>query len=439
MEKLLKLALGRAEQAEVYVRTESSQSARFTNGVLKGISGSDTIGVQLRVIVDGRLGVATATSFEDREDLVKRAIESTRYGEPVKFRFPNAPAPNVKSFDPKVAEMSQEELVARGESVISRLSKLLPGVSIDGGIGNSVKTVKILNSSGFSGEYSATGFSLGVYTKSDKGFGQTGDWDESGKVFDFDDARIEEIAAKHRAADNRVTVPTGKYTVVFTPMAMWSLLLRLVAGVSGDAIAKSTSPIKEKLGEKIFDSRITVLDDPLMEYGLRSCAFDDEGVASRTKAIVENGVLKSFMFDLATAAEAGFEPTGNGFKRALFADDVEVKVSPQPTNFVLKPGDLSTEEIIRDIKEGIVVDSVMGGHTGNIVAGEFSLNIGSGFLVKDGKLVGKVMDAMVAGNIYDVFNQVLAIGSESRATRAVFYGMGYSPAVSFKDLVVACK
>jgi PmbA protein len=157
---------------------------------------------------------------------------------------------------------------------------------------------------------------------------------------------------------------------------------------------------------------------------------------TKSTSIIENGVLKSFLNSVATVEKVEGPVTGNSQKKTMFSNEIEDQPAIDSTNFMVHPGEMTDEEIIGSVDYGIYVDSVMGTHTGNIPAGEYSLNVGVGYLIKEGKLVGKVVDSMVSGNIYEDLFKVKAIGQKQELMNVVFYPMGYSPMVKFDDINV---
>jgi PmbA protein len=217
---------------------------------------------------------------------------------------------------------------------------------------------------------------------------------------------------------------------------MGSLMTRLLAGVNGGNIIKGVSPLEGKIGQKILPDNITIRDNGRMDYGKGSCPFDDEGCPTNNTVLVENGVLKNYLVGVSEGEKLNMKSTGNSFKRTMYSKDIEDAPSIDSTNFLIEGNNISDEELISGIEKGIYIDFVMGTHTGNIVAGEYSLNIGIGYLIENGKITGKVMDAMVAGNIYEDLMKIQAIGTRTEAMSVVFYTMGYSPAVLIKDLSV---
>jgi len=209
------------------------------------------------------------------------------------------------------------------------------------------------------------------------------------------------------------------YPVVFENKAFASLLGCFGSMFSGEAVVKKLCLLDGKIGEKVFGDNITLTDDPLLEKSPYSTPFDDEGVATSNKNIVENGVLKTYLHSLKTAAMLGAEPTGNGFKGGSGA------ISTRAANLCLKSGDKNLDEILATIDDGIFITDMMGQHAGvNAESGAFNLQ-SSGFRIRDGKLAEPVTLIVVSGNIVDLLNNVVEIGTDFEVSRLVACGSVY--------------
>jgi PmbA protein len=212
--------------------------------------------------------------------------------------------------------------------------------------------------------------------------------------------------------------------VVFRPQATCSLLYPLLVGASHDSLAKDITPLQDKVGKKVFSELVTITDDPTIHYGRRSFPSDDEGVHTTRKVIVERGVFKNFIFDPDSAARTGRKSTGHGFKEEMFAAGIEVPPNPRFTSLIKTPGEGNFDYWISEMKEGIIVGDLLGFHSGNLTQGEFSMNVGVGFYVNKGNIRGRVIDAMVAGNIYEDF-----LNTSSLSSRLGYNYLAYTPEI----------
>jgi PmbA protein len=193
-------------------------------------------------------------------------------------------------------------------------------------------------------------------------------------------------------------VSTRKVPVVFDSHIAGSIVGHLVSAINGAAIARKTSFLKDKLGERIFAPGIDIIDDPLRPRGLRSRPFDAEGVAGRRMALVEDGVLKTWLLDSATARELGLVTTGHAQRSASSTP------SPGATNLHLKPGSRSPEDLIKDIDEGFYVTDLIG-MGANMVTGDYSRGA-AGFWIEKGQRTYPVSEVTIAGHLADIFRTV---------------------------------
>ncbi len=188
--------------------------------------------------------------------------------------------------------------------------------------------------------------------------------------------------------------------IVFDQRVARSLVGHLIGAITGPSIARGTSFLKDKLGQRIFPASITIVDDPHRRRGLRSKPFDGEGIANRRRAIVENGVLTTWLLDLRSARQLGLATTGHA------ARGTSSPPSPAPTNLWLEPGAVTKQELIGDIDKGFYVNELMGMGV-NGVTGDYSRGA-AGFCIENGELAFPVSEVTIAGNLKDMYQQLTA-------------------------------
>jgi len=226
------------------------------------------------------------------------------------------------------------------------------------------------------------------------------------------------------------SIPSGKYKTLIYNEAMVSLLGTFAGIFDADAAQKGLSLLKGKEGEKIASDIVTFVDNPLLENGLSSTPFDDEGVATFKKEIISKGKLITLFHNLKTAYKAGIKTTGNGFKGSYASP-----VSIAPTNFYIEKGDKSLEELIEYIGEGLMVVEFAGLHSGaNPITGDFSL-AAKGFYIEAGKKSYPVEQITVAGNYFELLKIIEEIGNDLKFPMS---SIG-SPSLVVKELMVAGK
>lgn len=224
------------------------------------------------------------------------------------------------------------------------------------------------------------------------------------------------------------SVKSGNYKTIIYNEAMVSLLETFAGIFSADAAQKGLSLLKDKEGEIIASDVVTIIDDPLLDDGLASTPFDDEGVATYTKELISNGKLNTLLHNLKTANKAGVKSTGNGFKSS-YSSSVSISAS----NLYLKKGNKSLEELMKEIDEGIMITDLAGLHSGaNSVSGDFSL-AAKGFYIKDGKKSFPVEQITVAGNYFELLKNIAEVGNDLTFPMS---SVG-SPSVIVKGLYIA--
>jgi len=411
MENILARAEKVAEEAEVFMVSSEETSVQFEANRLKHLQTKQATSVALRVIKQGRTGYATTTEMDDGQELVNSAVETARFGMPAKFQFPGLISyPRIEVFDTAVESVSIEEMVGLGEEMVSAVTGNTPGIICEAGITRVVISVRILNSSGGQAEYRKSVFGLGIegslINDTDMLFVGEGASSchpllESGEV-------TEVVLRQLELARNRASISSRSLPVIFTPDGVASaLLMPLMAAFNGKTVLEGASPIGNKAGQKVFDEKLSLWDDSTISYRPSSRLCDDEGIPGQRTSLIEGGVVAKFLYDLQTAALANTRSTGNGSRgRGLPA--------PSASAFVITPGDTAFEEMVRDMKEGLVVEQLMGAGQGNVLGGDFSGNVLLGYKVENGEITGRVKDTMVSGNIYQALKTVVAVGSEAK-------------------------
>lgn len=428
LEQILKLATQRADAAEVYFLSSQDTPIEFENNRLKSLQTKALRGVALRVICNGRLGFVSSTDLTRLEDLVDAAIQTAEIGDTAEFEFAKdvhltTPASN---FIPP----STQELVEIGENFIQQVLAYNSDILVEVGFHVRSGNVKIATSNDVYTERSSNiiSASLGGNLVRGEDFLQAYSYDVARDgVPDFDRI-LAEVLQKYRWAEKPASISSGSFPVLFTPRAASSAIARLFDTIlSGETIVQKSSPLVDKIGETLFDQRLTLFEDPT--FGPSACPFDDEGTPTRRKAFIEEGTVKGFYWDRRWGARAGLESTGNGFRGGLS------KPSPDMVNLCINPGKTPLSELISSMKSGLIVDQVLGAGQSNQLAGEFSVNLDLGYKVENGEIVGRVKNTMVAGNIFEAFKNLVDFSDRSEWVG----GGAYLPNMLFAQLGVASR
>jgi PmbA protein len=429
MEEILDLARQVAEEAEVFWITSEETPVHFQANHLKAIQSKGSTGVSLRIIKNGRLGYAAASGQVDAQRLVDAAVETAPFGLPAAFDFPSASHfPEVKIVDPEVESVTIAEMIDLGQKLIDPLLQSTPALQCDAGVSKEVASIQILNSRGGHAQYRKTTFGLGVggtlIRDTDMLF--VGDGQESCHPLRNVQTITGTVLNQLELARHLAAVPSRQLPVIFTPEGVASAFIpSLAASFNGKTVLQGASPVGKRLGETVFDAKFSVFDDPGIDYAPNSRPCDDEGVPSQRTPLIENGVVRNFLYDLQTAGQAKTKSTGSGSRGrgGLLA--------PSASAFVISPGEAAFAEMVQDIQEGLLIEQLMGAEQGNILGGDFSGNVLLGFKIENGKIVGRVKNTMVSGNVYLVLKNIVALGREAKWVGGGIYTPHiYCPALS---------
>lgn len=430
VDRLLELAARQADAAEVCLEESESRPVQFENNELKYIHTKNRRALSLRLIAAGRLGFASTTDFSRPERLVAQAIESARFGQEARFQFPRAAdLPDVAVHDPRVAAFPIERAVELGRDAIGQVLAAYPDVLCSVEIAKWVGRSRLANTRGLDAEHGSTGFDCDLTVlrvRPDGSMLWVGEGDSSrALVHDF--ARyVPKVVSDIRQAETEADAPPGPCPVLFTAKAAGLLLQIVETALNGKLVQKGASPLVGRLGEPIVDPRITLADDATRDHGDSSAPHDGDGVPSRRTVLIDQGVLRSYLFDLQTAGMMDAETTANAVRG--FAS----MPRPGATNLVVEPGADRFADLLAGIERGLLIDDVLGGGQSNVLAGEFSVNVGLGFLIERGQLRGRVKDTMVAGNVFEIFNRIRGIADKQET-----HGSIVAPAICFDAVHVA--
>lgn len=421
-----------AEQVEVLNLQNEKTTVEYEANQLKTCTVAETKGTAVRVIRNGQLGFSASTDETAATKLAANALESAAYGDPAPFSFADpAPGPAVRTFDSAVADLPIARLVEIGKEILDLILPVEPNARCNVSLERSLVTANIRNQKGLDVSFKTSPLALGLEINRVEGDDVLILYDQLGTSVWEDDylAFARRLVEKLTMARNITTIKPRKMPVLFAPTGTLALMLPLSEGLNGKSVYKGTSPIKDKVGEKLFDEKITFIDDGTIDGKFASASFDDEGVPHRRNVLVDKGVLKGFVYDLKTAAQSGVESTGNGSRQLFYPPD------PAFTNMVIQPGETPLRDMLAEMDEGIIVEDVLGIGQGNIISGAFSNPLALAYKVVKGEIVGRVKDLSIAGNIYDLLKNVAAVSHEAQWVYSTFY----APYILMPEMNVAGK
>lgn len=430
MEHLLAKAKKVAEQAEVFIVSSRETPIRFEANRLKQIQGKENTSVALRIIKKGKVGLAAASGLDDMETLIDMAVETSQFGAAVEFQFPSPiHCLQIDIFDPEVENMTAEKMIDMGEELIAKVREHAPEILCDVEVIKRISSTRIINSRGGEAKYDKSFFSLGLegILVEDTDMLFVGDDESSCHSPSGIDIVADRIIRQLELAKNKANVSTRLLPVIFTPHGVaGALLTQLALAFNGKTVLEGISPLKNRLLTQAFDKNLNLWDDATIAYGVRSRPCDDEGVSSQRVSLIKDGVVSGFLYDLQTAALVGTNSTGNGKRTSS-----DLQIQPAISSLVIDEGSSSFQAMVEGMKEGLIVEQLIGSGQGDILSGDFSGNVLLGYKVENGQIVGRVKDTMISGNVYQVLKEPISVGDEARWVGGILHSPYlYCPCIS---------
>ncbi|MBW4645204.1 MAG: TldD/PmbA family protein [Goleter apudmare HA4340-LM2] len=423
-EQLLELALkSGAEAAEVYQSRSLSRPVFFEANRLKQLETSQSEGTVLRLWRNGRPGLTVAYGAVEPPAMVERSLALSQLNQPEAVDL-------VSNFQPSYPDLGSsvpiEVLVNWGKEAIALVKDAYPDVLCSGDWECDVENTRLVNTQGLDCHYNDTTLSCYMSAEWVRG-------DDFLSVSDGQTQRDElqpeklaqQILQRLLWARENVLPPSGPVPILFTSKAADMLWGTVQGALNGKRVLEKASPWAERLGKLVVDPRLTLYQDP--DAGPYSCPFDDEGSPTTGLVFIQNGILEHFYCDRTTGSQLGISSTGNGFRPSLGSYP-----TPGVFNFLVKPSSASLEDLIHQMDHGLIVDQMLGG--GNGISGDFSINIDLGYRVHNGKVIGRVKDTMVAGNIYSALKQLVTLGGD-----ADWNGSCYTPSLIVEGLSITSR
>ncbi|MEM2098673.1 MAG: TldD/PmbA family protein [Candidatus Bathyarchaeia archaeon] len=421
-EKAVGIALVKgADNAEAYVYSAQGTSVGIERGQITKSSRAIDQGLGIRLTVHKAVGFAytnTVNNLLAVEKVVENALSAARASKPdaawvdlpEKSSFPNVQG----TFDRRVAEMPPTELVYLASTMLDVAvrvdNRVLP---VEGGAAASCIANAIANSNGVSGFDHGTIVECSLACVAKEGSKLTPVCFEfnAERSFDVDAHWIgAEVARLAVSALNTKRIETKNTKIILTQFALQELLYyTLMNAVKADNIQRGQSALKDKLGEQVASENVTIYDDGLFPGGLCTAMFDGEGVPHQKTLVVEKGFLRGFLYDNYTAKKEGKLSTGNA-ARAGYLSTPSIEV----TNFHMMPGDVSAEDLLNEVDDGLLIYYLQGAHSSNPVSGDFSVVATPAWKIRKGEIVHCSRSVMIAGNIFEVLKNIGVIASNER-------------------------
>lgn len=400
-----------ADAAEAVGAERNAMSVTVRLGELEEVEREEARDLGLRVFVGKRQATVSGSDIspEARAKLVERAVAMAKLAPEDPYAgladpelLARGPLPELDLYDP--TEPSPETMEARARAAEDAARAVEKVTNSDGASASwSSSTWRLVTSGGFSGLHRASGFSIGASAiAADEGGMENGhDWRSARWQSDLPAPETIGAEAGRRAAmrlgAHKIASTTAP--VIFENRLAASLLGPLIGAIAGPSIARGTSFLKDKLGQQLFAKGIAITDDPHRVRGLGSSPFDDEGVGNRPQALIDDGVLTTWLLNSASARQLGLKSTGHASRGLAGPPGVSVN------NLTLQPGEKSREELMADAGSGLLVTSMFGPSlNGN--TGDWSVGC-SGFWFEGGEIAYPVTEITVAGNLVDIYGRLI--------------------------------
>lgn len=385
------------------------------------------MGVGIRVLKDQKQGFAFTSNMDKLVETAQKAVDNSKLTK-VDDNYSFAEVEKVnevkKVYDKKFNDLSLDESVEFLKSTISQA--LDSGCEVTGsGFSASEGRSLIVNSNGVSIEDKGTGFGLGLSVTIQKDGEIASAYNsQSSRFFDLDGEKLaSEVCDLAKSSLNTKPVETNDYDVVLDYYAAVGLLQTFIGAFNGENVLRGRSILKDKLGEEIASPALSIIDNPLLEKGMGTAKCDGEGSVSRETALIKDGKLNSFIYDIYNANKAGVETTSNGLRGSYLTTPMIA-----PTNLEFKFGEMKE---LSEIDNGVLTTSVLGAHTANPISGDFSVEANNAFKIENGEMGDPIKKAMISGNIFEIMKSVEGLDSEIKQ-----YGSYIIPKLLVHDLRV---
>lgn len=412
-----------ANEAEAFLSTNSGTSIKIERGQIdRSIKNTDQ-GLGIRVIHRKAMGFAYTNklAINNIENVAKRAVKAAKASRSDKhwMKFPN-PQKFSKingTIDEKINALSSNNLVQITSDMLDAVSNYDKRVlAVNGGTSTSIFSNMVVNSQGIEAFETGTAIGCSLETIARDGSDVTPSCFEVDvkRIYDIDSKKVGVEASKKAVSSLKAKkIKSGKLPVIFTQAAFRALLYYTVMNaIKADFVQRERSAFKDKIGEQVASDVVTIYDDGLLDGGLLTSKFDDEGVPNQRTIIIEKGILKNFLYDNYSANKSGVQSTGNASRLGHAAYSSTPVLDT--TNFTFKKGNKSTNTLIEEVDSGLIVYGVQGAHSSNSESGEFSVVATPAWKIEKGNILHAVKDVMLSGVFFDVLMNISELGNNIR-------------------------
>ncbi|MGI5921033.1 MAG: TldD/PmbA family protein [Syntrophomonadaceae bacterium] len=434
-QKALELAARKNIAAEAFILYNRELSIEVVNGQVENLKEADEMGLGIRVFNQGKIGFAYSSDLSDAavEGAVNDAAaisaftSADEYNRLVKGNFIY---PQLMTYDNQIAVTSLEDKIEMARELERAAKNYDRRITVieRAGYEDSEFASLVMNSEGIYafGRANFSGIYISLVAQEDND-AQTGfAVMVKKKISDLVTDEVGQEAAMRAVRSLKAkNIGSARLPCVMEPYVVTRFLGILSQLVSADAVQKGKSMLAGRQGQVVAAQVFNLVDDATCQEGIASFPFDGEGVAAQRNVVIENGVLKGYLYDTYTAAKAGVKSTGNGYR-----DSFRSLPSVNTTNFMVNPGNIHPDKLIGEIEKGFYITDVMGMHTANPISGEFSVGA-AGIMIEKGQLTYPVRGVTISGNLGSFLKDIEAVGSDVR-----FYGGKAAPSIRLKSLSI---
>ena len=421
-ENAVNLALKKgADEAEVFTYQGFTSEVVIERGQISRSARIIDKGLGIRAIANKAVGFSYTNILKDKRAIGEVVLKALAFARASKSDVEWSGLPTKKPFasvegtyDKKLVELPSEDLAETASTMLDAAEKTdKRAFPIEGGAGASCLSIAVANSNGVEGFDHGTIIECSLATIAREGgevtpvcfeFNAERSYNIDPEWVGGEAARLGISALKAKKTETETT------SVIFTPIALQQLLyFTLINAVKADYVQRGQSAFKGRTGEKVASENVTIYDDGLFAGGLRTWRFDGEGVPRQKTPVIERGILRNFIYDNYTAKREGKKSTGNA-SRAGYISTPKVEA----TNFRFTPGRKTSEELLGEVKEGLLVYYLQGAHSSNPASGDFSVVATPAWKIKNGEIAYATKGTMLAGNVFNVLKKVSALANNER-------------------------
>ena len=394
-----------ASAVKISLSHDDGISTAFENGRLRYADSAESMSFGIMVIVNGKFGRAAANQPEMLKDMVARAIQFAQIGAPAHYATFPKPAKSyaeIASYDEAAASIPRQKLIDDCRELVDHIRSLHPSMVAEASGSRSSGETIIINNSGLYDEFQESSWSIGAgFTKTtgtDMLFCHSGRaWGKLDNHYDMNYIKAT-LTDDFQNASRTARLPDGAYPLLLPPLFVRRFLAPVIMALSGYKVYLGVSPLKDKLDQTPFHSSFTLIDNPFIDYLSTSANMDDCGIPTQKRFLIEKGRVCQFLYDYDTANLVNAAPTGNS--------------GCAPYTAVLPTGTLHSSELFKGIRRGLFIRQLLGFGQSNFANGDFSANVQLGYVIENGEITGRIKDAMIAGNVFEMLSHPVVTSSD---------------------------